>query len=115
MIALSDSDYDAEISLYSGESCDMLSCIANNDVAFIPGYESTIIELLEEGQTYYIFVNGYSKNSGNFTVVVEPVEEPENDACSAAVALELGQSVTGSTIAASGDASLPYCGLYVYK
>ena len=106
-------DYDAQISLYAGESCDMLTCITANDVSFLPDVESAMVEFLESGENYYVFVSGWNKNSGNFELSVESLVPPENDVCSSASALEVGVVVSGDTTAASRDNDLPFCGRYV--
>jgi hypothetical protein len=105
-------DFDTQLSIYKGTSlsCDALSCVATNDDSQVPGKSSILTEQLERGTTYYILVHGFGSNSGDFVLEVATLEGAANDNCTNAVELVLGEYVTGSTLAASSDEGLPFCG-----
>ena len=110
-------DYDSQISLFTGDDCGTLTCVGTNDDQFQDlglgfAVNSGIVEKLEDGQPYFILVDGWlPSDSGNFTLYAEPVKPPENDDCLAAQGLELDAApVAGSTLAATRDQDLPFCG-----
>ena len=104
-------DYDAQISIYEGESPETLTCWNSNDDSPIPGPRSVIAQPLEQGKTYYINVHGYQKAYGMFTLESEELQAPTNDLCSGATSLELGVEAESNSLAATGDAGLPFCGV----
>lgn len=97
--------YDTKINVYRG-SCDALVCVGGNDDFCETG--SSITFVAEEGVSYYIFVNGYDGEIGDFDLAIScaPVDE---DDCLGALALECGTTVSGSTADALNDAA-PDCG-----
>ena len=57
-------DYDSQISLFAGDSCDSLTCVSTNDDLFQDlglgiFFDSGLVETLEDGQTYYVLVGEY--------------------------------------------------------
>jgi hypothetical protein len=118
VIAVLDADYFSQISLFAGDSCESLTCVSTkNDVLFQDlGFdslaESGLVEYLETGQMYRILVDGVDRMSGNFTLVAESIGTagPENDGCLDAEPLDLNATVSGSTLLATRDEDLPYCG-----
>jgi hypothetical protein len=62
-------DYDTKLHVYSGD-CDELTCVTGNDDA-CPGALSQVNWCSEEGVTYYIFVSGWSGQTGAFNLWVE--------------------------------------------
>jgi len=108
-------DYDTQITLYAGENCDDLECINNNDDSpfEITAISSVITQPTIGGQTYFVFVHGFSGDSGAFTLQSEVVDAAANDDCTAAIPLDLGVNDTSDTSAATADADLPFCGMYV--
>ena len=108
-------DYDAWISIYEGDSCDMLECTNTNDDSPLGGNASSVIaQPLEDGVMYYINVHGYETAYGDFSIESEVLQPAGNDECSAAEMLELDTTVSSNTLAATGDPGLPFCGLYVH-
>jgi hypothetical protein len=96
-----------EFSVYSGDSCDMLTCVASQDRPLLPmDWETT------EGQAYFIYVfgtNAYEK--GEFSIVVNEVTRPTNDLCSEATNIEVnGQAVAGTTRVSMAETLVEYCG-----
>lgn len=100
-------DYDSQIALFSGESCNALTCVTENDISFVKNADSSLVQFLEEGTMYYLFVNGFDKNHGSFSLSAEVVETPENDLCSSASELEPGVPKEGSTLAATAIGAPP--------
>lgn len=89
------SDYDG--ALYLLGSCgDLRSEIACNDDA--PTTSRSHVEATLDPGTYYVVVDGYASEAGNFEMVAQ-VTDLQNLAavCSAATRLAPGQAVTGST------------------
>ena len=127
-------DFDAHVSIYSGTSCDSLTCVVTNAESPIPGPRSLVAERLEEGQVYYVVVHvsqtylsmpndspirfahapfctqGFGGSTGDFNLAAESLESPSNDECTDAEELGVGESVDGDTLAAAGTDDLPFCG-----
>ncbi|CAB9506305.1 CHU large protein [Seminavis robusta] len=108
-------DFDTRISLFAGDDCGALTCMAFNDdlnedlgLGFI--VESGVVETLQDGVTYHILVDGWSDRRGNFNLFVEPIDLVDNDVCTGAQAIEIATVVSGNSIAASRDEGLPFCG-----
>ena len=55
-------------------------------------------------------LDGFSTNSGNFSLYVETAVAAENDSCLDAEPLDVGSTEFGSTLLATSDQELPYCG-----
>jgi hypothetical protein len=90
---------DAVLSVHEG-SCDALTCVGFQDLG--DGYqdfENFVVIDSVSAATYHVFVHGFGigDSDGNFEIAVLGVERPANDACADATALELGDSVEGST------------------
>jgi len=88
-----ETDFDTQIHVFSG-SCDALECVEANDDWFYVNdageaiYQCGLFDLASglewcsnAGQTYYIFVNGYESNEGNFGLHVEDTGEPCTAPC----------------------------------
>ncbi|MCB1059868.1 MAG: T9SS type A sorting domain-containing protein [Calditrichaeota bacterium] len=77
-----ETDYDTKINVYTG-SCDALVCVDGND-DWDPDNNFTCDQNLsskvdwcsEAGVTYYIFVNGFEGETGNFGLTVEDIGTP---------------------------------------
>ncbi len=96
-------NYDTQIGVYSG-SCTALTCVAGNNN--FCGRQSQVTFTSAPGTTYFILVTGVVDARGAFSLSVTctgSVVVP-NDACSGAVAVTCGQTVTGSTTGATADA-----------
>ena len=104
-------DFDSKISIYSGDSCEELDCVNSNDDSPIVGPRSVIAQPMDEGVNYYILVHGFGRKSGSFTLESEVLEPAANDECSGAIPLELGVNASSSTLAATADEGLPFCGM----
>jgi hypothetical protein len=95
--------YDSQVNVYSGESCDSLTCIDGNDEAPYSEGSSQVAWDTTEGQPYYILVHGYSFQVGGFRLNVNITERPFNDVCTGAFVLEIGDVVAASTALATED------------
>jgi len=93
--------YDAEVSVYSGPSCDDLTCVTGSEGGFFMGEYLYVSFNTTEGETYYFFVTGIRSSRGNFSISILDAATPENDSCNDAVVLELGDTVQGTTTFAS--------------
>jgi len=114
-----DSNFYIQISLFSGGSCSALSCV-DGTTGVAPTFTSSQIAWKTvAGQSYFVFVNGFDSQKGQFTLWVENMsEDPSttransvavNDNCKQAIELDIGDSVSGDTeIASSSDMDL--CG-----
>jgi hypothetical protein len=101
-------DYDTKLNVYTG-GCDGLTCLTGNDDACELG--STIVFAATAGTTYLVLVQGYNGLTGTFTLGVScaPIT---NDVCVGAIPLACGDTLSGSTIAATPDGA-PECGTSV--
>lgn len=99
-------DYDTKINVYRG-SCDALVCVAGNDDGGDCATGSTIGFASTLGTDYLILLQGYQGDVGNFelTVACEPVSY---DFCQGALPIGCNESVSGSTLEATGD-NAPFC------
>ncbi len=79
---LCNSTYDTKINVYSGSIGD-LECVVGNDDGC--DLQSIVNFNAAEGVTYYIYVNGFSTNSGAYTLTVDCIE---------ALPLALSQNIT---------------------
>ena len=105
------SDFMSALSLFTGENCDALSCVASSDISPIDGPRNVLSIPLEDGQIYYILVHGLLSRTGEYTMLVETVDAAANDDCTSAAELTLGVYASGSTLSATSDEDIPVCGL----
>ena len=73
---------------------------------------SSVVWESTDDETYYLFVYGFEQGAqGDFSILVTEVNPPENDMCVDATPLDpSGDAVKGSTILATIDEGLSYCG-----
>jgi subtilisin-like proprotein convertase family protein len=98
------SGYDTKVDVYTG-TCGALVCVGGNDD--FCGLQSQFTWATTAGVTYYIRVHGFAGATGPFTLNIAC--QPVNDNCSAALNINCGQSLNGTTVGASIDAA-PFCG-----
>ena len=100
----SNTNYDTQLSIYSGSSCGRLSCVASNDQYCGNGDQSRLAFHANSGTTYYILVHGHRSASGPFQLQLASL--PDNDKCENAQSLELTYRRTfGSIAGATSDDS----------
>lgn len=92
-------DYDTKINVYEG-ACDALVCNTGNDDACELG--SAITFVANAGVDYFILVQGYNSLVGTFTLEVT-CTEPTVDACEGAAPIACGETLSGTTVDATGD------------
>ena len=101
------SDYDTILYAVDGESCDGSVTLACNDDGG-DGLQSLITLDLVQDQTITIIVDGFSSNSGNYTLNINQLDDscPNGDLGST-----VPQTVMGSTAALANNIE-PGCGLF---
>ncbi|QQX76674.1 MULTISPECIES: T9SS type A sorting domain-containing protein [Aequorivita] len=103
-------DYDSVLRVF--DDCDLANELAFNDDSC--GLQSELTFTSDGTSTYYIMVEGFGSNSGNFSLDVTCAEPLPNDDCSGAIALSCGDSVAGTTDGATVDNGVaPDCGTAV--
>ena len=99
-------DYDSLLRVFS--DCTLANEIATNDDSC--GLQSEVSFASDGTSTYYIMVEGFGANSGNFSLAVTCTTGPSNDNCSAALPITCGEIVAGTTIDATEDSAVaPEC------
>ncbi len=97
-------DYDSLLRVF--DACGGNEIATNDDSC---GLQSELSFLSDGTSTYYIMVEGFSSNSGNFSMEISCVDPPPNDECTGAISMDCGDTVVGETITATFDASAPVC------
>lgn len=98
-------DYDSAIRIY--DDCDLANQIAFNDDNC--GLQSEVTFPSDGTSTYYIMIEGFGSNAGNFTMEVSCENLAVNDDCENALPIACGESVSGTTTNATADPSAPDC------
>ncbi len=108
-VGLCGSAFDTKLNVYSG-TCDALACEGGNDDSC--GLQSEVSLTTVNGETYWVYVNGFSGGTGDFTLTLTCDSEPppppsdvENDFCEDAIAVGCGETVEGTTTGAVQDLS----------
>ncbi|KXN97839.1 hypothetical protein LS48_14615, partial [Aequorivita aquimaris] len=99
-------DYDSVLRVF--DDCNLANELAFNDDSC--GLQSEVTFVSDGTSTYYIMVEGFGSNSGNFSLDVTCTEPLPNDDCGGAIAVSCGDSVTGTTVGATVDSGAPVCG-----
>ncbi len=99
-------DFDTVLRVF--DDCDLANELAVNDDSC--GVQSELSFLSDGTSTYYIMVEGFGSNSGNFSIDITCDIPLANDDCDGAIAVSCGDSITGTTINATVDSSAPACG-----
>lgn len=99
-------DYDSLVRIF--DDCNLTNQLAFNDD--FCGAQSEVTFYSDGTSTYYIMVEGYASNVGNFTLEVSCEDTAVNDECENAIAITCGETVTGTTTNATVDSSAPQCG-----
>ena len=99
-------DYDSVLRVF--DDCNLANELAFNDDSC--GLQSEVTFASDGTSTYYIMVEGFGSNSGNFSLDVTCTEPLPNDDCGGAIAVSCGDSVTGTTVGATVDSGAPVCG-----
>lgn len=67
-------NFDTELRLYEGNTCHSLTCVAGNDDAS-GGTQSEILYTTVANQLYYVYVDGYQGQTGNFAIKMDCLVE----------------------------------------
>ena len=103
-------DYDSLLRVF--DDCNLANELAVNDDSC--GLQSELTFSSDGTSTYYIMVEGFGSNAGNFSLDVTCTEPLPNDECSGAIAVSCGDSITGTTDGATVDTGVaPDCGTSV--
>ncbi|NNJ80830.1 MAG: hypothetical protein HKP11_01430, partial [Flavobacteriaceae bacterium] len=97
-------DYDSFLRVF--DACGGTEIAANDDSC---GLQSELSFLSDGTSTYYIMVEGFGSNSGNFSMAITCVDPPVNDECDGALSINCGETVVGETNTATFDAAAPVC------
>jgi hypothetical protein len=101
------SSYDTLINVYTG-TCGALTCVAGNDD--FCGLQSQVSICSEADTTYFVHLGGFFGDVGAYTVtLLDNGACPENDNCSNAQTMAIGDTVTGDTSLATED-NITLCG-----
>lgn len=94
-------NYDSWLRVY--DDCDLFSQLYSNDDSC--GLQSEITFVSDGTSTYYIMVEGYASNFGDFNLEMtcSEFDPPPNDDCDGAIALNCGETVTGTTASSLSD------------
>ncbi|MBL0125997.1 MAG: hypothetical protein IPP83_00775 [Flavobacteriales bacterium] len=99
--------YDTKLNVYQG-FCGVITCVGGNDDTAGVGLCSSFGFAAMEGTTYYILVQGYNGATGTFDLAVT-CTPMTFDVCNGALPMTCGQTVSGTTVGATGDTA-PACG-----
>jgi len=97
-------DYDSLLRVF--DACGGNEIAANDDAC---GLQSEVSFQSDGTTTYYVMVEGFGSNAGNFSLEVTCVDPLPNDECAGALDIACGQTVVGETNTASFDATAPVC------
>jgi Secretion system C-terminal sorting domain len=97
--------YDSKIGVFTG-TCAALVCVTGNDD--FCGLQSQVNFPTVLGTTYYVLVTGFGTATGAFTLRMTCAAAIPNDACTGALPIPCGGSVSGTTVGATIDA-VPTC------
>ncbi len=96
--------YDSKINVFTG-SCDAFTCVAGNDD--FCGLQSQVTFQSVLGTTYYIYVNGFTASSGDFSMSVTCEFPPAYDNVCGALPLNIGINGPFNTVLGSTEAGEP--------
>ncbi len=97
-------DYDSLLRVF--DACGGNEIATNDDSC---GLQSELSFLSDGTSTYYIMVEGFGSNAGNFSMAITCIDPPPNDECTGAISMDCGETVVGETNTATFDASAPVC------
>ena len=110
---------DSQIGVYTGSCFADFSCVAGNDDNPNGGAGSLVTFTSIAGTTYYIYVDGFGFDEGDFEISINCPNAPANDQCANATALTLGSGtcngneVNATNVNATDSGIMHNCGGYV--
>lgn len=106
-VSLCDGGTDFDTFLRVFDACGGAQIAASDDAC---GVQSEVEFVSDGTSTYYIMVEGFGTESGNFSMAVTCAEPLANDFCDGAIPVECGDSISGTTIDATLDSDVaPEC------
>ncbi|WP_055442710.1 T9SS type A sorting domain-containing protein [Lacinutrix himadriensis] len=121
-LSLCGSDYDTAFRVF--DDCLQSNLIAfNDDSEACSGNQSVLTFTAQPNITYFIMIEGYDDDSGDYEMVVDcitSVPSPGNDLCANPTSLNLGVTLTGQTTAGATDSTVgedddTECDSYTFK
>ena len=106
VVSLCGSAYDTRLSIFTG-SCGAFTCLDGNDDAC--GLQSEVTVSTAAATTYYVLVNGFNGQTGDFTLTIDE-PPPANDTCGDAAPVGDGDVIQGTTADNNPDAESLGCG-----
>ena len=97
-------DYDSKLHVFTG-SCGNFTCVAGNDD--FCGTQSLVSFASQPDTLYYVYVNGFNVNVGNFTMVVSCDTPQVNDLVCGALPLAFGTNGPYNFITATAQPGEP--------
>ncbi|NNM24345.1 MAG: hypothetical protein HKO54_12425, partial [Flavobacteriaceae bacterium] len=97
-------NYDSFLRVF--DACGGTEIAFNDDSC---GLQSELSFLSDGTSTYYIMVEGFGSNDGDFSMEITCVDPPVNDECPGALPINCGETVVGETDTATFDAGAPVC------
>lgn len=102
------SSFDTVLAAYGGTCGAFIDTLCNDDDSSCGSGNSSASKVsfyCTAGVTYYLFAGGYNGASGDLQINASwyVIERPANDACSGAIALASGQTITLNTSTATSD------------
>lgn len=111
------SNFDTKLGVFTG-TCAALVCVTGNDDAAcsFSALRSTVSFTSVAGTTYFIYITGFSSNTGNYQMSITgacgpsgppppppPPPAPANDLCANRATISCGNSLAGTTVNATVD------------
>jgi hypothetical protein len=102
-----DPTFDTQLSVFQGDCGDLVCVNGNNNFC---GNQSMVAWPSISNETYHVLVHGYDGASGAFNLTLSTdVPRKENDFCTSAVRLGVGDTAIFSFSGSSADPDLPVC------
>jgi hypothetical protein len=104
-------DFDSQISVFTGDSCDELTCVDGNYDAC--GSQSRVDFLSNQYQTYHVLVDGFGTGSGSFAlqIIASRFASLDNNLCEEAHSIILGGDAIVASLENATKQDVVYCEL----
>ena len=102
-------DYDTKISVFDGSGVNPVCIGGNDDAAGCSGFTTEFTWPTTPGVPYKILVHGFASATGSFDLTLTEVISSGNDSYESPTPINIGETVSGSTTAATLD-GVAFCG-----
>lgn len=111
-ISTADSDFDTQISIYSG-SCGNLTCVGGNDDEGPESLTSLFTFCSVNGLQYYVYLDGFASVAGNYTINLSCVNDniPPMITCPANVNVGNAPGDCGAIVTYAAATAIDNCGV----